>query len=237
MELQELALKALGCQLRYELTPRYPDVRGRLAEEVIERFDVPQWGWGDQFLNFGNEEQSRVLIAGGQEVRAQINRVSDISETVAMIGDFFALALDILDVKEVSFVGARSYWAAAVSSFDELREWMLNGLGSSVLNDVSGQVGGKLTDIGWVLEFMDQDPKHRLALGPMTREQLLERVLPSATSDDIPDAFLFIDFDRIYNETEHDRGQALEKWRNAVDRNLEIVHGLGGVLTGERAIS
>jgi hypothetical protein len=184
-----------------------------------------------------DEDQTTTLIAGGQEVRAQFNGFSEVEEALTIVQDFFEMSLETLGVKEVKFMGSRTYWGAASSSFDELLAWMVERLGSEVTAALAAQVGSKVTDAGWAFEFMDKDPKHRLTFGPMTRDQFLERVLPNASADDIPETFLFMDLDRIYTESTHTRDQALTKWRENFERNLDVGRAAGGILTGELAIS
>ena len=83
MELQEFSLIGLVGELRYPLSPLYPDVRGRLITELTGALDVSDWGWGDEVVNLVNKDRSWTFLAGGRQARAQLYQVQDIDAAIA----------------------------------------------------------------------------------------------------------------------------------------------------------
>jgi hypothetical protein len=159
--------------------------------------------------------------------------VVDVEDIVTTTRTLFGKVVSDFDVAEVGFIGVRTYWAAASDDFDELRDWLRDASFASSLQEALHPVG-QVTDIGWVCEFMHEDPKHRLAVGPMTREQLQNQILRSAREDDFSEVFLWMDFDRVYNETAHAQAEVVERWERSFRRNLELAAQVGEQLTGSR---
>ncbi len=236
MELQEFSILAAIGQVRYPLSSRYPSARGQLLEEVIDAFAFPTWGWGDEFLNFHNEDRSLTLIAGGRESRAQFMRVEDIETVIDTSTRLFALALERFNVQQVDFVGARTFWAAAVDSFEDLRDALVGQLGSSTFAAMIDAAAQPVSDAGWVLEFHDKDPKHSLRFGPMKREQAVAQFVPDAKLEDLPASFLFLDVDRVYNDEQQDAQVAVKRWEQSFRKNVELAGEIGRVLTGIAAV-
>lgn len=83
---------------------------------------------------------------------------------------------------------------------------------------------------------MGADPKHRLQIGPMKREQLLGQILRGAEVDEVPESFLYLDLDRIYNETVFVRDDALKRWEESLRRNLDLAERFAAELTGMQSV-
>jgi len=235
VELQDFALRGVTCQLSYPLSTRYPDVRGRFLEELTAEIDLPEWGWGDEYLNFTNKDRGLTLIAGGRESRSQFESIVDVEDVVATTARLFEKAVDEFNVQEVGYIGVRTFWTAAVDDFDRLQEWARESLLSAPLRSASERIG-VLSDLGSTLEFMGADPKHRLQIGPMKREQLLGQILRGAEVDEVPESFLYLDLDRIYNETVFVRDDALKRWEESLRRNLDLAERFAAELTGMQSV-
>lgn len=218
MELQELSPIAIMGQIWYPLSARYPDVRGSVIEEVTAALELPNWGWGDEFLNFFNDDRTLTLIAGGRESRVQMRRLEDVEAVVETFIKFFEIVLSRFNVTEVDFIGARSFWIGPVDSFEELRDNLLERLGSTTFAEVLAEIPGSPSDSGWVVEFHSKDPKHALRVGPMTREQVVAQFIPDAPSDDFPPQFLFLDLDRFLNDGAHPASDVPKVWEHAFAR-------------------
>jgi hypothetical protein len=236
MELQELSLLSIYGQLRYQLRPRFPDVRGAFIEELTAVLDLPHWGWGDEALTLWDEERTLSLLAGGREARAQFSRVEDTEKAVEMATTHFSMTLSRFGVQEVEFVGARTFWAAPVDSFDELRDSMLGRLGSDSFADTLKAVGRPVSDVGWVVEFHGENPQHSLRVGPMTREQAVAQHIPDAKLEDLPENFLFVDLDRFYSGTKYPASEGPDRWEKTFRKNLEIADSLGRIVTGTGSV-
>ena len=236
MELQELSLISLVGQLRFAPSPLYPDVRGRLIRELGEGLSLPHWGWGDEVVNLHNEPRTWTLIAGHKEARVQFSRVEDVDAILDVSSQFFRRALNLLEVSEVAFVGVRTFWAAAVDSFEELKDSMLSSLGSPALHALVEATGTPTSDLGWAVECHGQNPRHMFRFGPMKREQASAQAMPNAPVDDLPESFLFLDLDRNYHEQTDEPALAVERWVKSAGRNLEIADEMSKLLTGAGAI-
>jgi hypothetical protein len=231
MELQEFSLIGLIGQLRYALSPLYPDVRGRIITQVKEALELPEWGWGDEVVNFHNADRSWTLLVGGREARAQFARVEDTAKSIDTAATVFESALSLLDVKDVAFVGARTIWVAAADSFEEVRDYISGMLDAPPMGELIAATGTPLSDIGWTVECHSQDPRHSFRVGPGTREQFAA-TFPWLQRENFPDSFLFLDLDRNYHETVVPAVEAVERWRKTAERNLEIAEAMSQILTG-----
>jgi hypothetical protein len=221
LELQEILLRGIIVQLRFAVTPRFPDIRGRLIEELSEILELPEWGWGDNvFLT--TVDRSVTVFASSRELRVNFEEVEDAEEHFAFAKQFFDHAGGMLGVKAVEFVGVRTFWIGAVDSFDELHKWLLDRLAASA-QDVLSIVSQPPTDTGWVFEFHKEDPKHTLRVGPMTNDQAVQLGLFVQESRvRLPAEFLFIDLDRVNNEDKLDWPAAQSRWEATFRKNLEI---------------
>lgn len=236
MELQEFSLIGLIGQLRFALNPKYPDVRGEIITDMVSRLDLPHWGWGDEVINFHNEDRTWTLLAGGREARGVFFRIEEVAEIVGVATELFEATLSHLQVTEVNFVGARTYWGAAVDSFDELRDYVIQDIGTSKFGDLIAATGTPASDVGFVVECHSQDPKHTFRFGPMTRAQAASVYMPDAPQEDLPENFLFLDLDRNYNEKTFPADEAITQWQRNIERNLEIAGEIGKMLTGVSAV-
>jgi hypothetical protein len=231
MELQDFVLKGVTSQLRWGvLTPRFIDRRGALIEALLARHDLTEWGYGEDVLEVFKQDQSIALAAGNQEARGIFENVEDTGEVASTCRSFFEFVLGELDISEVSFVGVRSYWLAPTDSFEGLTAWMIEKLSPGV-GPLREAVGTKPTDAGWVFEFHAADPKHRLRLGPMNPQQAMAQFFRDKNEENYPPQFLFLDFDRVYNDDKIDRSAALDRWETSFGRNLEIGAKLGQLLS------
>lgn len=228
MELQELVVRAATMQFRFRLAPRFADVRGALIEELREANDLSEYGWGEAHVQLHNAERTRQLIVGSRELRIVYEHIERIDDFLDTARAFFERGLEALGVRELEFLGVRTYWLAAVDSFDELRDWMVERLSPS--EPFSAALGDVMTDVGWILEYRRQDPQHIIRIGPMTVDQLIEQVLGTSERELFPDAFLFLDLDRMYKETPIAADNAVERAFDAFQRSLAIGEKIAATL-------
>jgi hypothetical protein len=231
MELQDFVLKGVTSQLRWGVvTPRFIDRRGALIEALTAQHDLTEWGYGDDGLEVFKQDQSIVLAAGNREARGIFENVEDTGEVSRTCRGFFEFVLGELEISAISFVGVRSFWLAPTDSFEGLNAWMIEKLSPGV-GPLSEAIGTNPTDAGWVLEFHAADPKHTLRFGPMNPQQAMGQIFRDQNAENYPPQFLFLDFDRVYNEDKIDRSAALDRWEKSFGRNLEIGAKLGQLLS------
>ncbi len=221
MELQELALRAITIQLRFRLAPRFADVRGTLIEELQEAHGLSEYGWGDAQLDVHDLERTRNMVVGSRELRISYEQIDRLESFMEAASAFLTRGLDVLHVQTVEFVGVRSYWIAAVDSFEELAAWMLRRLSPD--EPFSGAIGTRPSDAGWVFEYHgDENPWHTVRVGPMTVDQLVGQVLATNQRDLFPDQFFFLDLDRVYQKAEIPAGDAVARAAASVDKSQAI---------------
>jgi hypothetical protein len=229
VELQELSLKSVRTQLRFKPTARFADVRGHITEELSRTHDLSEWGWGDAFVHVFSPDRTTNLVVSGRELQAgfeQIHRLDDLRESMA---GFFEFGLETLGVDEVIFLGIRTYWIAAVDSFDELRAWLIESLSQGV-DPLLEPFGGSPSDVGWTFEFHQKDPKHSIRFGPMKQAQLVEQILATNSTEGIPLEFLFVDLDRFYNDGPIEARSVPERWNDSFQRSLDLGAQLGRIV-------
>jgi hypothetical protein len=230
VELQELSLKTVWTQLRFRPSSRIADIRGQIAEELSKAHELPEWGWGEDVAHVFSSDRTTNLIVTGRELRAGFDKIERLDDLRQTITSFLSYGLDVLGVEEVMFLGVRSYWLAAVDSFDELRDWLIASFSGGAAPLLEA-LGDSPTDAGWVYEFHKQDPKQRLQFGPMKQAQLVEGVLTTDSSEGIPPEFLFVDMDRVYNDKPTEVGRVIERWSDSFQRTLDLGERLGGIFS------
>lgn len=221
MELQDVTMRGVTTQLRFDPSHRFPDVRGRLIEQLRELDEeLTEWSWGDA-AEVHRSDGSLALLVAAREVRVQSHalRTSDDFRSIALGG--FSRALDTLGVANVTFVGIRSFWIGAVDSFDELHEWLNQAL-SAPAAPLLEIFGGPPSDTGWVWEFHQRDPKHSIRLGSMTRSQLAGTFVGSDLAEQYPLEFLFFDLDRVMSDTPISVEDLEARWNESFDGAAEL---------------
>jgi hypothetical protein len=214
--------------MRFRLAPRFADVRGSLIEELSNNYDLREYGWGESQLRVANEDATRTLIVGSRESRFVYEHLERIDDYVQGGRAFFSHVLETLGVTEVEYLGVRTFWMAAVDSFEDLVAWMREWLTPD--EPFSGFASTKLTDVGWMFEYHESDPKLSVRLGPMKVEQVIEQFVGTDKRDLFPEEFLFLDLDRIYNDDPIATDGAVDRWEESLRKNLELGTKLGAAL-------
>src|SRR5207249_133978 len=91
VELQELSLKAVVTQLRFDPRARFADVRGHIADELSRDHGLSEWAWGDALVHVFNVDRTTNLVVTGRELRANfehIERLDAVRETVERFFSF-----------------------------------------------------------------------------------------------------------------------------------------------------
>lgn len=203
--------------MRFGLAPRFADRRGAIIQALRTEHDFQDFGWSETSLHVGNAEKTRIMVVGSRELRIVYEHIERTEDFLDAARSFFTFGLDQLEVQELDFLGVRSYWLAAVDSFDELRDWMIDRFSPS--EPFSAALSAKVSDVGWVFEYRDQDPETVVRLGPMKVEQLIDQIFGTSAADIFPDQFLFLDIDRIHRGPIQAE-EALSRMETAFERAL-----------------
>jgi hypothetical protein len=230
MEIQEPLLKMLIFQARFEPSPRFADLRGALVERLRMEAGVPHWSWGD-IVEVANESRSIIAAASSRDLRVRTEFSVDAEEFKVLVSKCARATFETLKVESVAFVGVRCYWVAAVESFEDLRDRLVERLGGN--NAGIDLVGQPVSDAGWVYEFFDQNPKHMLRFGPMKREQAIGlNLFSEANKDLIPVEFLFVDVDSVFSDVAMATEAAVAK----MEEHCELGTRIGAEVTARLAL-
>lgn len=229
MELQEILLRAVSVQVRFEPRSRFADCRGQIVEELLEANALTEWTLGAE-VGVSAKDRSRAFMVAQSEFRAQYEAIDNRMDTLEGIRKFVEYAIEKLAVTEASFVGVRTFWLGAVDSFDALRDWMVKELGGRV-TDLVGSLGKAITDVGWTYEMHEDDPKMSLRLGPMTLEQLIGYgVFSGELRERLPPNSVFVDLDRFINARPTSSDRITEVVESSFSRNVELGERLANQL-------
>ena len=127
-----------------------------------------------------------------------LEEVPNIGYCVQTISGTFKKIDDILGIPLLARVGVRSMWVEPFESTfaDLLTVYKKSMFASNILSE-------QASDVGIVLDFVDEDCKVSLTTGPMEAQQLKSQFLASEP-ERIPDVFIFTDIDRATtNETKY----------------------------------
>lgn len=228
MELQEAVLKAVISEIRFEPTPRFPEVRAELIERLRDAGGLDNWAMSEQFVQIFTEGDPRALlqVSIGNLSTSFENMGAD--ECRAATGRTIETALDALGLKTATYIGVRSSWLAATDDFDQLNEWLIENIGGAAPH-VLEPVGQKPSDSGWVFEFRSSEPEHLLRVGPMKEEQATSQ-LRDKEPGNYPPQFLLIDLDRQYKTVTQGVPAVVERWGSAFDRCLAVAEQVVGRL-------
>jgi hypothetical protein len=229
MELQELVVRAITIQMRFKLAPMFADRRGSILSALLaEHSDLSDYGWTETGLQLSNPQRTRIMLVGSGEIRLVYEHLERIDDFTSVASEFFPRSLEELAVDQVAFLGIRSYWLAAVDSFDELCDWTVKRF--SPTEPFSEAVGARSTDTGWVFEYRAQDPEHIVRVGPMKVQQLTEQILGTSEADLFPEQFLFVDIDRIFRRDPIPTADVAARMQDSLDRALTLGQRIGAAL-------
>jgi hypothetical protein len=219
MELQELVVRVVIAQLRFRLAPRFADIRGALIDELLETHGLSEYGWDETHVRAFNEDRTRNLVVASRELLLEYEHIERLDDLVATGRDFLEHALAELRVETIDFLGVRTYWMAAVDSFDELASWVRDLAPNEPFSAATSQ---KLTDVGYIFEYRERNPRYALRMGPMKIEQALEQYLFTEKRELFPDVFLWLDIDRTLVEADLSVSDAPSALEDAIRQNLAV---------------
>lgn len=227
MEIQEFAPRHLVAQLAFEKNQAtVVDRRGELAgalHEILETSTADLDATAAEATTRDGMSKYRI----GMAQLLAVLHVDGLDEGHEKVETFFRRGMELLDTPPLSRVTAHTSDVAAVPSFEELREALLDGLvpTSSQLREA---VGIPLSDAGWSFDFGDDRCIAEVRLGPM-REVELRRLFETPDAVDFPAASLFLDV-RVVQRVQDSNKDPLELWESALKRNRQITTNLSAWL-------
>jgi hypothetical protein len=228
MEIQEFAPRHLVAQLAFERNQAaVVDRRGELAGELHELLGTSSASLDATAAEATTPDgMSKYRIGMGQLLAVlHIDGFKDGSEEIKR---FFQRGLELLSNPRLVRVVAHTSYVAAVPSFEELREALLEGLSASP-SRLREMVGTPLSDVGFSFDFGDDHSIVELRIGPM-RDRELGRFIEAPDGAVFPDASLFLDVKVVLRAEDADR-DPLELWTSALERNRRLGGSLSAWLT------
>lgn len=154
--------------------------------------------WITPGLTLQAKQRKMKTILEAKRCAVDLEEVPNIGYCVQTIAGIFKKVDDILGIPLLARVGVRSMWIEPFEGTfaDLLAVYKKSMLGSNILCK-------QASDVGVVLDFVDEDCKVSQTTGPMETQQLKTQFL-AFEPESIPDVFIFSDIDRATtNETKY----------------------------------
>jgi hypothetical protein len=228
MEVQEFAPRHLVAQLAFEKNQAaVVDRRGELAGELHELMGTSSASLDATAAEATTRDgMSKYRIGMGQLLA--VLHIDGFKERAEDVERFFQRGLELLSTPRLTRAVAHTSYVAAVPSFEELRDALLEGLAASPAQ-LREMVGSPLSDVGFSFDFRDDNAIVELRIGPM-RDSELGRFIEAPEDVVFPDASLFLDVKVVLRAEDTDR-DPLELWRSALKRNRLLGDRLSTWLT------
>jgi hypothetical protein len=196
MELQESTVRNVHAFLGFERTPTFLDVRGRLVERLMPRLELDDWRFEPE-TGVGLFRESPAVLVGIDDDRAllSIDDPPDLGTFQAMIETWSGVALETLDVEEVTFIGAGATGVAPADSFVDLTRWLSDRLGPDPR--LQSAFGDKPTKAWWQFAWEHEQRAYSLEVGPTTSDaERVEGDFLDPEALELPATFLLMDVRR-----------------------------------------
>jgi hypothetical protein len=228
MEIQEFASRHLIAQLAFEENQaRVIDRRGELAGELHKLLGTSSASLDATAAEATtHDDMSKYRIGMGQLLA--VLHVDGLGEGMEDVKRFLQRGMELLDTPRLARVVAHTSDVAAVPSFEELRESLLERLSASP-SRLREAVGVPLSDVGLSFDFGDDHSIVETRIGPM-RDGELRRYIEAPDAAVFPEASLFLDVKVVLRVRDADK-DPLELWVSALERNRRISDNLSAWLT------
>ena len=223
MEIQEFAPRHLIAQLAFQQNQSAViDRRGALAAELHEKLGTASASLEETAAEATTRDGMSKYRIGMAQLLAALH-VDGLDGEDEKIEAFFRLGMDLLDSPPLTRVVAHTSDVAAVPSFEELRDAMMENLSSSP-SRVRDAVGVPLSDVGLHYDFRDDSRIVEVRIGPMHDEEL-RKVFDAPDTAVFPAASLFIDV-KMVARVGDSKNDSLDLWASALKRNRQIANNL-----------
>lgn len=193
---------------RLKLLKPYEELYSAILGEEIKQPEK----WVSPSLNLRAKQKKMSTSLESERCAVDLEEVPNIGYCVQTISSTFKKVDDILGIPLLARTGVRSMWIEPFEGTfaDLLTAYKKKMLGSNVLSE-------EASDVGFVLDFVDEDCKVSLTTGPMEMQQLKTQFL-NFEPEGIPDVFIFSDIDRATtNETKYSNKFLSEFIRRGLD--------------------
>lgn len=230
MEVQDFAPHMLLARLVFrESSPVVIDQRGALIATLRNEFEATQFAVENAAVEAFGEHRSTQYRVGTAQVLASAENFDERQQVQADLERFFKLALTRVGGPRVAQIEVRTYDMAPTDSFEELRDALAGSLVAPTQR-LAEVVGRPLSDAGWVMEFLDGDPRITMRFGPMKSEQI-KTLLRDQRDDRYPEQCLFVELDCIQGGEDLDVDRALARLSECIESNRRLLRRVSDWLT------
>lgn len=227
MEIQEFAPRHVIAQLAFRRNQAAViDRRGALAGELHELLGTSSASLEATAAEATTRDGMSKYRIGMSQLLAVLH-VDGFDEDSEKVETFFRRGMELLDMPSLTRVVAHTSDVAAVPSFEELRDALLEGL-SSDSQQLRDAVGVNFSDVGWFYDFRDDRWIVEIRFGPMQDTELRQLFDPPETAE-FPAASLFVDV-KVVSPVRDSDNDPLDLWASALERNREITTNLSAWL-------
>lgn len=193
---------------RLKLLKSYEELYSAVLGEELKQPEK----WVAPSLNLRAKQKKMSTSLESERCAVDLEEVPNVGYCVQTISSIFKKVDDILGIPPLARVGVRSTWIEPVEETfaDLLAIYKKSMLGSNILSE-------RMSDVGLVLDFVDEGCKVSLTTGPMKAQQLKTQYL-TFEQETIPNVFIFCDIDRATtNECKYSNKLLSEFIRRGLD--------------------
>lgn len=222
MEVQDFAPHMLLARLVFkEPSPTVIDRRGALIAKLRDTLETAEFSIEGAAVEASSPDRRRRYRIGTAQVLASVENFDELQDVQNELSEFFKFALDQIEHPRIAQINVRTYDMAPTDSFGELRDAMAASLGAPKRR-LAEVVGKPLSDAGWMMEFLDGDPRITTRFGPMRLEQI-KTLLRDQRDDRYPAECLFLELDYLQTSEDLDVDRALARFSSCIESNRKLL--------------
>jgi hypothetical protein len=240
MELQEPVMRSLEAMVGYPVAPRFPDVRGHIADELVRSFDCKDWYFDGEMVAVGDEEERFHFLTGPEMALMLDEGPPELEVARERSGAYFKAVGEVLNLDAIGVVSANLNWTYATDSPDETRAWLSERVGLDLDHELFSPFGGRPTSIDWDAVFEGDQVSSHVRARVLTAAEAAEKEFLTLEEEDLQPDLLLVETNRVWQTSESeddgllDLQEAIDRCAELLSRNVELserfVNNLRGAL-------
>lgn len=198
IKMGDLKTWKLISEIRYPAAARLFDHRGEIAARW-QQGDLSEWAISRNSVSIYDTELKTTLNASHQKAGVIQELPTNFSSYSTLSTNFYSHLIGKLKIKRIERIGLRILQVAERKDFSGLLRNMAGQL-YALNNEHWAPLGGLPEDIGMPLTLRLGENRANFKIGPMERKQLAEQLTSDVAKEELPPAFVFIDFDLFKEE-------------------------------------
>lgn len=183
-------------EIRFKPNAKVLDKRGEIATSLISKL-LDQWTISNNQISLTSKENTDVkAMFSFRNISFVSNHPNDEKFFLEKAEEYIKSAWTHFPTNEIVRIGVRTKFLISSTDFKTIFDaYRKNFLALS--DEQLKKIGGTLVDLGFPLNFVDEDNFFNVMTGPMEKEQFNQFL---KTQEDIFDNGVFIDFDYFKQE-------------------------------------